>query len=101
MPKGTFAEPINTLVGIGFVKPICSVEDAYIFLMEWRGLQASDHAHKVALKAVRAALAGEIEPDTARSFVEIFARKAGLLAPVMDTVIASTTVTRRSGAPVH
>jgi hypothetical protein len=89
MSSRTFEAPIETIVGLGIVRPIRTIEEAYSFLMDWRGLRECDAAHAVALKTVRAALAGEIETETARSFVEAFAKRAGILAPKIDAAAAA------------
>lgn len=97
----TFEKPIETIVGLGFVRPIRTIEEAYSFLMDWRGLPECDGAHAVALKTVRAAMAGEIETETARSFVEAFAKRAGILAPNMDDVIAGASLAAKAGQAAH
>ena len=92
-----FEEPVNTIVGLGFLRPIRSVEEAYAFLMDWRGCASADRFHGLALKSVKAALAGEVEPETARGVVERFAQEAGLLAPTVTDVIAGAQAANRSG----
>lgn len=93
MNNRTFERPIQTLMGLGFVRAINTIEDAYALLADWRGVQCADRKHAVALKAVKAALAGEIEAETVRPLVEAFAETAGILVPHhMDEVIANATV---------
>lgn len=101
MNSRTFEKPIETIVGLGFVRPIRTVEEAYAFLMDWRGMQGSDTKHSVALKTVKAALAGAVDAETARPFVEAFARAAGVLVPDMDGVIANAAMRGKSGQAAH
>lgn len=92
MNNRTFERPIQTLMGLGFVRAINTIEDAYALLADWRGVQCADRKHAVALKAVKAALAGEIEAETVRPLVEAFAEAAGILVSPMDEVIANDAV---------
>jgi hypothetical protein len=46
----------------------------------------------MALKACKAALAGEIEAETARGMFFAFAQRNDLLAPRLDEVVAAETV---------
>ena len=101
MKRRTFETPILTIVGLGFVREIRTLEEALAFLTDWRGLRESEHAHSIALKAVKSAVAGEIETETARGLVEAFARRAGILAPDMDAVIASGSIRAKSGHTAH
>lgn len=101
MNNRTFEKPIETIVGLGFIKPIRTVEEAYAFLMDWRGAPGGDGKHSVALKAVKAALAGEVEAKTVRPFVETFAKAAGVLVPDMDGVIANAAIGGKSGQAAH
>lgn len=85
-----FEQPIETIVGLGFVRPIKTLEDGFAFLTEWRGLSRAERAHAVAIRAVKAAMAGEIEAETARTFIEAFARQVGVLLPGTGGVIAQS-----------
>lgn len=97
----TFRKPIETIVGLGFIRQIRTIEEAYTFLIDWRGLPECSCVHAIALKAVKAALNGEIETETARSLVEAFAKRAGLLAPSMDGPIADASLAGKAGQEAH
>lgn len=97
MNNRSFEKPIETIIGLGFVRPINTIEEAYTFLMDWRGVPGGDRKHALALKAVKAALRGEIEAETVRPFVEAFADAAGVLVPGMDRVIARSNAGRQPG----
>ncbi|NTF34538.1 DUF982 domain-containing protein [Rhizobium skierniewicense] len=80
MKPDLFTTPVNVLVGLGLPTPIHSVTDAYQLLMDWRG-SPHDGAKAMALKACKAALNGEIDPDVARGVFVAYAEKHDLLAP--------------------
>ena len=65
MKLGMFRTPVRILVGLGYPSEVKSVIEAYRLLDNWPAL-GRDAAHSVALKACRAALNGEIEPDIVR-----------------------------------
>jgi hypothetical protein len=69
-----FEEPIYLTVGIGVPVEVTSVEQAYALLNDWPSWRRGPH-HSVAINACRAALAGDIEPDTAWSALDRFARR--------------------------
>ncbi len=52
------------------------------------------------MKACKAALLGEIEAETARDAFSAFARRAGILAPEVDAVIAAHALNRSGNRPV-
>jgi hypothetical protein len=83
MDYHAFEKPVPVIVGIGFVKQIRSVMDAYTFLNEW---SPSHHkaAHTVALKLCKAAISGQVDAETVRRvFVECAACNH-LLAPSVE-----------------
>lgn len=80
MEHNLFQYPVTILVGLGFPTKIQSVKDAYALLSEWPPSRRNS-AHAVALNACRAALAGEIDAETARGTLVAFARRVDLLAP--------------------
>lgn len=86
MKIGRFEDPVVILLGLGIPTEIKSVLQAYQVLMDWRG--KSDHARDIALKACRAALAGTIEPETAKSVFVTFAKKHDLIAPPIAQLVA-------------
>jgi hypothetical protein len=79
-----FDRPLSIFVGLGFPRQVQSVVEAYQLLQDWS--EARGPAHAAALKACRAAMAGEIDAETARGVVEGFARHRGIL--VSDVVAA-------------
>ncbi|WP_113386063.1 DUF982 domain-containing protein [Rhizobium sp. SYY.PMSO] len=88
MKPDMFKQPVSILVGLGFPTEVRSVTEAYSHLCEWPA-SFRDSAHSVALKACGAALRGEIEAETARGLFAAFAEKHDLLAPEIDTIVAS------------
>jgi hypothetical protein len=71
-----FDKPVRVWVGLGFPRQLDSVGDAYQFVMDRCGNSPEQTA---AIRACRAALAGEIEAETARGIVVQFARKKNIL----------------------
>jgi len=88
MKPDMFRHPVTILVGLGFPAEVRSVMEAYRHLAEWP-TSLRDTAHSVALKACRAALRGDIEPETARGLFAAFAAKHDLLAPETPAIAAS------------
>lgn len=78
MQSSIFDRPVTILVGLGYPKQIKTVFEAYQFLMDWSGNSPEQRA---AARACKAALAGDIEPATARGVFVAFAAKKDLLAP--------------------
>lgn len=70
-----FDEPVYLTVGIGVPAEINSVERAYALLNDWP-VWRRNAAHEMALNACKAALAGEIDAETARATLAAFARRA-------------------------
>lgn len=87
MNAGTFARPVIILTGLGVPRTIASIAEAYQFLIDWPGF-ARDAVYAFALKACQAALAGDIETETARGLFVAIAEKHDLLAPDMKTIVA-------------
>ena len=85
MDHSTFEEPVSVIVGLGFVKHINTAMDAYTFLNEWP-MRVAKSPHAVALKVCRAAMCGDVDPETARGAFSEFARLNHLLAPAMEPV---------------
>jgi hypothetical protein len=71
-----FMKPVLVWVGLGFPRQLNTVADAYQFLMEWCG---NSPEQKAALRACKAALAGDVDTETARSVFIAFARKKDIL----------------------
>ena len=74
-----FTKPVTVLVGLGYPYEVTDTMEAYRLLSEWPG--GDNPAQAAALNACRAALAGEIEPETARDIFAAFARRSGVLVP--------------------
>lgn len=88
MNRSRFQVPVTIFTGLGFPTPIESAGEAYALLLDWPKSER-DPAHTVALRACRAALAGEIEAETARGAFLAFARRTNLLAPEADDLVAA------------
>ena len=71
-----FEEPVRVWVGLGFPRQINTVVDAYQFLLDWCG---NSPEQKAAMRACKAALAGDVDADTARGVFVAFARKKDIL----------------------
>jgi hypothetical protein len=74
-----FDEPVYLTVGIGVPAEIGTVERAYALLNDWP-VWRRNSAHAVALNACKAALAGEIDAETARTTLVAFAKRSNALA---------------------
>ena len=83
-----FEEPVEIIVGLGLPTRVDDVMKAYTLLNEWPPSKRNA-AHAIALNACKAALVGEVDAGTVRATFVAFARRAGLLAPKMDGVIAT------------
>ena len=71
-----FEKPVRVWVGLGFPRQLNSVVDAYQFVMDWCG---NSPEQKAAIRACKAALAGEIDAETARGIFVQFARRKDIL----------------------
>ncbi|MGI0526744.1 DUF982 domain-containing protein [Rhizobium giardinii] len=80
MEHDCFRHPVTILVGLGFQAEIHGVREAYAWLNEWPPSKRNS-THTIALNACKAALAGEIDVETARGAFVAFARRANRLAP--------------------
>lgn len=97
MKPDMFETPVTILVGLGIPTRVSTVMHAYRLLLEWPNLN-DDPAHAVAVKTCKAALAGDIEAETARSVFVAFAEKHDLLAPQIGAVVTSRN---RHGSDPH
>lgn len=88
-----FEKPVRVWVGLGFPRQLNTVADAYQMLLGWHG---NSPEQKAALRACRAALAGEVDAETARGVFMAFARKKDIV--VEDARIPPTVLT---GRPNH
>jgi hypothetical protein len=71
-----FLKPVLVWVGLGFPRQLNTVADAYQFASEWGGNSPEQRA---AIRACKAALAGDIDTETARGVFAAFARKKDIL----------------------
>ncbi|PBB90734.1 hypothetical protein CK215_20790 [Mesorhizobium sp. WSM3864] len=71
-----FEKPIRVWVGLGFPRQLNTVVDAYQFVADWYG---NSPEQKAAMRACKAALVGEIDPETARGVFVAFARRKDIL----------------------
>ncbi|ESY68346.1 DUF982 domain-containing protein [Mesorhizobium sp. M1050] len=85
-----FEKPVRVWVGLGLPRQLNSVVDAYQFVTEWCGNSPEQRA---AIRACKAALAGEIDAETARGSVLQFARKKDIL--LEDGMITPVTATEQ------
>ncbi|MCA1443457.1 DUF982 domain-containing protein [Ensifer sp. IC4062] len=88
MEHDHFRHPVTILVGLGFPADIHSVREAHAWLNEWPPSKRNP-THAIALNACRAALAGEIDVETARVTFVAFAQRANLLAPDTKAMVAA------------
>ncbi|WP_315928539.1 DUF982 domain-containing protein [Mesorhizobium sp. SP-1A] len=71
-----FEKPVRVWVGLGFPRQLNSVVDAYQFVTDWCGNSPEQRA---AIRACKAALAGEVDAETARGILMQFAKKKDIL----------------------
>lgn len=88
-----FLKPVLVWVGLGFPRQLNTVADAYQFATEWGG---NSPEQRPAIGACKAALAGDIDVETARGVFTAFARKKDIL--VEDLMIPAVT---RNHSPTH
>nr|WP_245484086.1 DUF982 domain-containing protein [Mesorhizobium sp. M2A.F.Ca.ET.017.03.2.1] len=67
---------IRVWVGLGFPRQLNTVVDAYQFAIDWCG---NSPEQKAAIRACRAALAGDVDAETARGVFVAFPRKKDIL----------------------
>jgi hypothetical protein len=87
-----FEKPVCVWVGLGFPRQLNTVVDAYQFVLDWCG---NSPEQKAAIRACKAALTGDIDPETARGVVVAFARKKDILVEEGDMPVPAL-VTRPS-----
>ncbi len=91
MLSQSFSTPVLVWVGLGYPRKLNTVADAYQFAMEWCGNSPEQRA---AIRACRAALAGDIDAETAKGVFVAFARKKDML--IEDATIPPTSGEGRS-----
>lgn len=82
-----FDQPVRVWVGLGFPRQCNTVADAYQVLMNWCG---NSPEQKAAIRACKAALAGDVDAETARGVFIAFARKKDIL--VEDGFMPTPTI---------
>ena len=82
-----FLKPVHVWVGLGFPRQLNTVADAYQFAADWSGNSPEQRA---AIRACRAALAGDIDTETARGVFTAFARKKDILIEDMTRSVTAT-----------
>ena len=87
-----FEKPVYVWVGLGFPRQLNTVVDAYQFAAEWCGNSPEQRA---AIRACKAALAGDVDAETARGIFTAFAKKKDIL--IEDTSIPHAA----HGSPSH
>jgi len=93
MRSQPFEKPVRVWVGLGFPRQLNSVVDAYQFVTDWCGNSPEQRA---AIRACKAALAGEVDAETARGILMQFARKKDILVEDEATPKAAS-----SGQQLH
>ncbi|PDT44561.1 DUF982 domain-containing protein [Sinorhizobium fredii] len=93
MEHDRFRHPVPIFVGLGFPAEIHGVREAYTWLNEWPPSKRNP-AHTIALDACKAALAGEIDAEIARTALVACARRANLLAPDAGTIVGPNRPTQ-------
>ncbi len=71
-----FEKPVRVWVGLGFPRQLNNVADAYQMLIGWCG---NSPEQKAAIRACKAALAGDVDAETARGVFLAFAKKKDIL----------------------
>jgi len=98
MTELAFEDTVYVIVGLGSVKSISTVMEAYVFLNEWpMGMDKPERT--IALKTCKAALSGMVDAEVARSTFEAFARRNHLLVPRVNPVLAAKAHRGSTGAP--
>jgi len=81
MLSQSFEKPVRVWVGLGFPRQLNTVVDAYRFAVEWCG---NGPEQRSAIRACKAAFAGEIDAETARGVFVAFAKKKDILMEEED-----------------
>jgi len=87
-----FEKPVLVWVGLGFPRRLNTVADAYQFASEWCGNSPEQRA---AIRTCKAALAGDVDAETARGVFVAFARKKDIL--IEDATMPFAPI----GSPSH
>lgn len=88
MEYDRFDEPVGVFVGMGYLAQIETVGRAYALLADMPDHQRGP-AHTMAMNACKAAMAKEVDAETARSTFVRYAQSKGILAPEIKPVIAA------------
>lgn len=87
MDTKTFARPVMILTGLGSPTTVRSVAEAHRVLLDSTEFKR-DAAHAFAMRACQAALADEIDTETARGLFVAMAEKHDMLAPEVTAIAA-------------
>ena len=93
MEHDRFRHPVPIFVGLGFPAEIHDVREAYAWLNELPPSKRNP-AHAIALNACKAAIAGEVDAEVARTALVACARRANLLAPDAGTIVGANRPTQ-------
>jgi hypothetical protein len=88
-----FERPVRVWVGLGFPRQLNTVVDAYQFVTQWCG---NSPEQKAAIRACKAALAGEMDAETVRGMLIQFAKRKDIL--VEDGMTPPVAI---AGRPSH
>ena len=92
MEYDRFGDPVSVFIGMGYLAQIETVARAHELLADMPAHQRGP-AHAAALNACRAAIAREIDAETARAAFVRYAQGKGMLAPRIDSVVAAQATT--------
>jgi len=73
-----FPQPVTVLVGLGFMRSIPNVFDAFSCLREMPAAQ-QDEVHEAAIDACRDAMSGKCTPEEAYDVFMAYARRRSIL----------------------
>jgi hypothetical protein len=88
MEYDRFDEPVGVFVGMGYLAQIETVGRAYELLADMPDYQRGP-GHTMAMNVCKAALAKEVDAETARAAFVRYAQSKGILAPEIKPVIAA------------
>ncbi|WAJ26879.1 DUF982 domain-containing protein [Antarcticirhabdus aurantiaca] len=99
MGHSRFKKPVRVAVGLQAPRNIETPLQAYSFLTEHAG-DYQTLPHRLARQACLGAIEGGFDAETARAAFVGFARRAGILAPEVDDVVAARAMQSHSGQPL-
>ena len=84
-----FAKPVPIFVGVGMPAMVSSAAEAFALLTDWPGYRVYPE-YRLAKNACQAALAGEVNAETARATFVEFARRRSILISVAEPAVAAS-----------